>query len=258
MGTEIQESKPSKEVEQGLGRTKTQMPLSLGACIGYLPSGGRFYRPNGYRKLDCQKAHKTHDGKGRLHNPQKQTAREHHLGHSSHRLDGLLGDPHDHGHGRLGHRGHRTCHHGRTWHSGRRLCDHSHHDNRDDCHGHCRNRSENCDSRHRIGVHGHHTHRDDRHSDHNDRLDCVHEVLVFIFVFSKSLLSIVETQGETIPRLGGPKYFPGVGVLGRLRRAFSMLKVRPSITSPCRPSLAASAWSGVAMFTNPNPRDSLV
>lgn len=61
-----------------------------------------------------------------------------------------------------------------------------------------------------------------------------------------------------LPRLGGPKYLPGVGVRGRARRAFSMLRVRPSICSPCRPSLAASAWSEVTILTKPKPRDSLV
>lgn len=37
-----------------------------------------------------------------------------------------------------------------------------------------------------------------------------------------------------------------------------MLRVRPSIWAPCRPSLAASACSAVTIFTNPKPRDSLV
>lgn len=64
--------------------------------------------------------------------------------------------------------------------------------------------------------------------------------------------------GSHIPLLGGPKYLPGVGVLGRARRAFSMLKVLPSITSPWRPSLAASACSAVTILTKPKPRDSFV
>lgn len=60
------------------------------------------------------------------------------------------------------------------------------------------------------------------------------------------------------PLLGGPKYLPGVGVRGLARRAFSMLRVLPSYTSPCKLSLAASASSAVTIFTKPKPRLSRV
>jgi hypothetical protein len=65
-----------------------------------------------------------------------------------------------------------------------------------------------------------------------------------------------EIRNNNVPRLGGPKYLPGVGVRGRTRRAFSMLRVRPSMTSPRRPSMAASAISEVTILTKPKPRDS--
>ena len=67
-----------------------------------------------------------------------------------------------------------------------------------------------------------------------------------------------KDSNRSVPRFGGPKYFPGVGVRGRFRRAFSMLRVRPSISSPCNPSFALSACSEVVMLTKPNPRDSFV
>jgi hypothetical protein len=65
-----------------------------------------------------------------------------------------------------------------------------------------------------------------------------------------------EIRNNNVPRLGGPKYLPGVGVRGRTRRAFSMLRVRPSMTSPRKPSMAASAISEVTILTKPKPRDS--
>lgn len=45
---------------------------------------------------------------------------------------------------------------------------------------------------------------------------------------------------------------------GRERRAFSIERVRPSSSLPCRASLAASASSEVMKLTKPKPRDSLV
>ena len=47
-------------------------------------------------------------------------------------------------------------------------------------------------------------------------------------------------------------------ILGRARRAFSTLMVRPYLSSPDRPVLAASASSAVIMETKPKPRDSFV
>lgn len=45
---------------------------------------------------------------------------------------------------------------------------------------------------------------------------------------------------------------------GLARLAFSIESVRPSTCSPWSPSLAASACSGVTIFTKPKPRDSRV
>lgn len=45
---------------------------------------------------------------------------------------------------------------------------------------------------------------------------------------------------------------------GLARRAFSIERVRPSNSLPCRPSFAASASSEVIILTKPKPRDSLV
>ena len=78
------------------------------------------------------------------------------------------------------------------------------------------------------------------------------------------------------PRLGGPKYRPGVGVLARpllayivlmsgcnKRRTielktFSTLMVLPLISVALSPAIAASASSADSMVTNPKPRDSRV
>lgn len=59
-------------------------------------------------------------------------------------------------------------------------------------------------------------------------------------------------------RLGGPWYWPGVGVLARPRRAFSMFIVRPKSSVALRALMAASASSTLSIVTNANPRDSLV
>ena len=149
-------------------------------------------------------------------------------GRSLHGRHGILG--------RIRHGRHGS--HGRSLHGRRGRDSHGSHGPRNDLHG--RHRIRAC--RLRIGL-------------LRNGLEAGRHPLVWC---EQKQATMQVNKLPNIPRLGGPKYLPGVGVRGRERRAFSIERVRPSSSLPCRPSLAASASSEVMKLTKPKPRDSLV